>query len=1170
MRHTILHLLAGLSHSLAGEGPWNDVDDRDLLARFAEARDEAAFAALLDRHGRLVWGVCRSLLAGDADAEDAFQATFVALFQGAAKIRQARSLAPWLHGTATRIARKARLAAARRRLREHRAAKAEVAPATVSDQAWEALDLAVHDEITRLPPALRVAFVLCVLEGHRHQDAAAQLGVPIGTVSARVSRARKTLMDRLSARDLTPVVAASAVACATASVSANVPQPLLLLAHRHLADGFASASRTILHLATPMAGGMSMTAKWLSVTVLIAGGLVATISGVWSAFAQEKANDTPGSGLAAGKENPPPAAGGKQPRGDRADRNGDPLPEGAQARLGTIRFRHDHPYLHLMSSFSRNGKVLATGGNNEIRLWNLVTGKLIREIHDGYGYSELFFAPDGRWLAGRLAGRDSWTFRLWNPETGRRLLDIPADGQAKACSPDGKQIVTTGADSVSLWDTVTGKRTAHLRGGHKGQATHVAFTADGKALVTISLDRRGTNHSACHWDLASSRLLKTVELKLPRQMHNVCLSPDGQSLAVSPRGQQPVFLLDTTTGRECLTLQGKLAGGGYGLAFSRDGKTLATSGVDLQKWPNHAEVAFWDVTTGKLLRQISMPAQAALHLCFAPNGRTLLSAGQEPMVHLWNVATGKPVHGWSGHTGMITALAFTSDGTTLVSGSHDRTVRLWDVKSGRHLRELQGHRGSISGVAVTPDGKTIVSSGIDGCIRVQTPDGKDSRRILLGRPPEELDSPVDHVYALGISPDGKTAATYSLRLKSGALYHVWDLSTAKAVMERQDPSRVISTRTFSPDARLVLQHVFGGDMAGTGGALPGGGGGGGVGVPGSTLAVVEDVASGQQVLALPLPEQPGNIGTFSPDSRVLLTVRYQAERRKDGWYCDNTLHVWELASRKVRQTITWSGWARFIQAAAAPDGSTVATARDDQTIQLWDLATGKELLRRAGFLSQVGHLVFSPDGRSLASGHGDGTILVWDVAVMRRQQESPKARPDQKRLTQWWSDLAGDDAGKAYRAIDRLVAAPGQTVNWLGDQLQPIREVPADQLRSLIADLDSSRFARRQAASRQLASLADRARPALRAALKADLSAEQRQHIRRALATLRGVPPANTLRHLRAVEVLERIGTPQARQLLEKLAGGAPEAWLTNEAKAALERTRLRWVRSGQRSPTSR
>jgi WD40 repeat protein len=845
----------------------------------------------------------------------------------------------------------------------------------------------------------------------------------------------------------------------------------------------------------------------------------------------------------------PKPVGEKLPR---TDLHGDPLPEGAQARLGTIRFRHDHSSLHLRPAFSPDGKMLATG-HDGIRLWESATGKLLREVRDGFGYHVLFFAPDGRWLAGErwlgnLSKQDGHTVRLWDPQTGQRLLDIPTDGRVQVCSPDGKQIVTTTGDgSVFLWDTTTGKQTTQLRGGHKRQTADVAFTANGKGLVTIG------DRSACHWDLASGRLEKTVELNLPRRVHSTCLSPDGQSLAVSPREQGPVFVLDTATGKERFQLQGELAQGGYGLAFSPDGKTLATNQVDLQNWKAETDVAFWDASTGKLRHHFAIPFRGAWHLCFAPDGRTLVTAGQEPLIHLWDVATRKPVHNWSAHEGWISALAFIPDSSALVSGSLDGSVRLWEVKSGKHLRELQGHRWGITGVAVTPEGKTIVSSGNDGCVRLQRPDGTDGRRLLLGRPPEELDSPEKSVvYSLGISPDGKTAATYSWIPKAGIFYHVWDLSTGKAVMERRDPAKVISGRTFSPDGRLVLQYVRSGGAEAFSSPPPGGGGG--VGQPGSTLAVLEDVATGKRVLTMPLPAQAGNIGAFAADSRSLLTASSQDERKEDGWHSDNTLHLWELASRKVRLTITWSGRARFIQAVLAPNGRTVATARDDQTTQIWDLTTGKELLRRDGFSSRAGCLAFAPDGRSLASGHRDGTILVWDVAAVAGHQEKAEARPDQRRIDEWWSDLAGDDAGKAHLAMWRLAAAPGQTVDWLRDRLEPAKEVPADQLRSVIADLDSTKFSQRQAASKQLASLADRAGPALRAALKADLSAEQRRRIEEARATLMDVPPANALRDLRAVEVLERIGSPEAKPLLEMLAKGAPEARLTREAEAALQR----------------
>jgi RNA polymerase sigma factor (sigma-70 family) len=169
MKQKLQHFLARITRQeLIGE------TDTQLLGQFVRERDEAAFAAILDRHGRFVWGVCRGLLLNEADAEDAFQATFVALFRGAARIRQQASLAPWLHATATRIARKVRLTAARRARRELCAARLEATSPVSPDETWESLNLALHAEIARLPEMLRAAFVLCVLEGKRHDSSGCQ------------------------------------------------------------------------------------------------------------------------------------------------------------------------------------------------------------------------------------------------------------------------------------------------------------------------------------------------------------------------------------------------------------------------------------------------------------------------------------------------------------------------------------------------------------------------------------------------------------------------------------------------------------------------------------------------------------------------------------------------------------------------------------------------------------------------------------------------------------------------------------------------------------------------------------------------------------------------------------------------------------------------------------
>jgi hypothetical protein len=241
--------------------------------------------------------------------------------------------------------------------------------------------------------------------------------------------------------------------------------------------------------------------------------------------------------------------------------------------------------------------------------------------------------------------------------------------------------------------------------------------------------------------------------------------------------------------------------------------------------------------------------------------------------------------------------------------------------------------------------------------------------------------------------------------------------------------------------------------------------------------------------------------------------------------------------------------------ACAADGRTLATARIDGTLQLWDLVTGKELPFQAAPGVEVQCLAFSPDSRLLASAHRDGTILVWDAASAHSGEEARRGgEPDSRQLNQWWADLAGEDARRAYAAVCGLTAGPSHALRLFRDRLRPTTETPPAKLRPLIAELDSPQFERRETARRQLTAVGEAALPALRAALRSSPSAEQRRRIEQILGALRGPPSPEVLRHLRAVEVLERIGNAEAREVLEKLTKGVPEARLTREAKLTLER----------------
>ena len=268
MTGRLLQTVLRQAEALAADAGPDAIPDAELLARFAELRDESAFAALVRRHGPMVWAVCRHLLPNPADAEDAFQATFLALVRSAGKVRAGAAVGAWLHGVAVRAAAKLKRSAVRRKQREERAAGPE-ADRSVPEGAWDELLAAVHEEVGRLPEALRTAFVLCDLEGVRQPDAAARLGWKLGTLSGRLTKARQRLLARLADRG----IAAGAVAIGTAAAGAAVPSALtgkVLGLATAATDAVPPAIWQLALEVTPMTVNRT---KLIAACVLVAGGL---------------------------------------------------------------------------------------------------------------------------------------------------------------------------------------------------------------------------------------------------------------------------------------------------------------------------------------------------------------------------------------------------------------------------------------------------------------------------------------------------------------------------------------------------------------------------------------------------------------------------------------------------------------------------------------------------------------------------------------------------------------------------------------------------------------------------------------------------------------------------------------------------------------------------------
>lgn len=791
-------------------------------------------------------------------------------------------------------------------------------------------------------------------------------------------------------------------------------------------------------------------------------------------------------------------------------------------------------------SFSPDGKVIVTGARGTVRFWDPASGKLLRDIDTGLGDFGFRFSPNGHWLAMRIKGE----LCLVDPATGRVVRRFPTAGDVLTFSADARWLAVNDREGkVEIWDTTTAKRSALLH-GHRRFVHSAAFSVDGQTLITTCYDKK-----ICRWDATTWTLRKSITPAIP-QWRTARLSEDGQTLVTAPYSREAVQFWNTDTGEKRLTLQGDPACARYGLALSRDGRMLATNWSE--EWAEQGTITLWNAGTGKPIRRITAPARAMERLQLAADGRTLLASGGSA-VSVFDTTSGRRLLDFAAHEADVTALSFTADGRSLLSASRDGTIRVWEASTGKHERVLPGHRWGATSVASLPDGTMALSAGHDGTLRLwDLTSGRETRRLLIDQAPEALEKPFVAV-RLGLAHDGRTAASFAYGPK--ILFQIWDLATGKQLVRRKLDADNLEVSAFSPDASTYVKFVDTNPPPQTKEPI-------GMAPPAGTMQLVlRDIASGQTRLTVPQPDYSAHVAGFSPDGQTMMGLTYRIVPPKDKRRSNqHALHLWELATGKERLTILprevtgeYDWQYDFHQVIYSPDGRMLIAARGDRTLQAWDVATGEELLRHTGYDSPVTSMAVSPDCKSIATGHCDSTILVWDLSAAAAKVNQ-LAKVEQKDLDAWWSDLASSDARKAHAALWRLVSAPPQAIPWLRDRLRPAAGVPADRVRTLIADLDSDQFTKRAAAAKALEALEELAEPELVAAAQVNASIEKLRRIEQLRAALPIVRSPETLRSLRALQVLETVGSQEARALLMRLSQGALESRVTQEAKAAHDR----------------
>jgi RNA polymerase sigma factor (sigma-70 family) len=1074
--------------------------DGQLLRHFVSCRDGAAFAELVRRHGPLVLGVCRRLLADAHDADDAFQATFLVLIRRAAALDGSNSLGPWLYGVARRTALKARAAALRRNARQ---TEVHDMPAPEAADALERRELrhVLEEELDGLPEKYRTPLVLCYLQGYTHEQAAHALGRPAGSMSRHVGRALELLRGRLVRRGA--VLTTGVLSAALANDLAAGPVPTVLA---------GATVRAALAVASGGAAAASVVALADSVACELVGSRVKIVTALLVSLVVAVG----GAGLVAQSAPPPPASvpeseearpeEAEPPAPARADT--DPLPAGALVRFGTPRLRHGQAISGV--AFSKDSKTLATSSwDRTVSLWQLPSGKEIRRFEGHTAFvSCVALSPDGALLAS--GGED---FRLWDATTGKELhraAATPGEVWAVAFSPDGKLAAygtsnPGGVGAVNVVEAANGKPVAQL-GGHTNGVRAVVFSPDGKSLASAGYD-----NAIRLWDVAGSKQTAQLDGHTGGTL-SVAFSADGKALA-SGSSDGTVRLWDVAAGKETKKFnaeEGK-GGGVTGVSFSPDGKLVAacTSATRV--------VRVYDVAAGKEVH--TLPGGWFRCVAFAPDGKTLAAGDGNNAVRLWEMPGARSLNPTQPHESGVHCIAVSPDGKTLAAGTFLKTVHMWDVTTGQPLRRIDGHQHGVYPVAFSPDGRRLATGSRDGTARVwDVPTQRQLHSFLAYDAPRSGDV---WVYGLSFAADGKRLAG---ACRDGRV-RVWDVERGKELVRCEGHNAAVWGVAFAPDGKTLVSC-------------------------GDDAAVrLWDATDGKPVRTLGDPAQYESIA-FAPDGRLV------AAGARDG-----TVRLFNPATGRVVHTLKEHANATFRNRlyrdgrtlAFSPDGRMVASG-SWQVVQLWEVATGQERLAFAAHRGEVMSVAFLADGRRLATGSPDTTAVVWDLSGCVLDGRPP-ARVTGMELETLWADLFGNDGHKSYRALWSLTGSPREVLPLLRGRLKPATKVDRDRLARLVKDLDADDFEVREKATDELAKVGGAAEEALRKALEGAPTAEMKQRVELLLGKLQTASASPERTHeSRALELLEQLRTPEAREQLRELSRGDPDAGLTREAKGALER----------------
>jgi WD40 repeat protein/uncharacterized caspase-like protein len=686
--------------------------------------------------------------------------------------------------------------------------------------------------------------------------------------------------------------------------------------------------------------------------------------------------------------------------------------------------------------FSPDGRLLATGTyrSNTIKLWETATNRKLRDLSSS-GQTPSGIAPaiafsrDSR-LVAASSGDNSVT--VWDVMSGREMQRVAAGSQGTMMGAmgvffigfaSGNQLVTA-SDAIRVWDLSTGRELRSMEGGgpsataYNGTDGGMTLSYDGTQLFMVLED---TEPQVRVLDLASGREVRRVKLS-GDQIDSLQLSvnPEGHLLAAGIEKQRLKFWdlsekkdreLGPTTKEFCQ------------VKFSRDGRLLALS--------DSYTVKLWELATMRELPAVKVPnsgafvSQSDAFIGLSEDGKRIATGGFDTDTIVWEVETGKRLSNLSGRTNMAYNVAFNSDGTELASGGRTR----WDLRTGRGVRVAPESSEKTYGIA-SPDGRLLVLVRMNNSKLsvVESPSGKPLLDLVpsgeVGVVTKAHFSSDGTMLAVVYGPSNDQQQSPTPSFTRGSQVKIWDVKTGRELRSLIS-NEVPSEADFSPDGRIVgtiggmgqislwdaqsgakLRDLTTSPMSAL--TAP-------VIKPGQmpTMPNMADVAAMMtNVLGSLSAGTPGRTVSslaFSGDGRILATGGVESKanidiaammsgamgKRPKGQKGSKTtdpadlmkdfkveavgqVQLWDVATGREIGAI--KGHGRGVSKVAfSRDGKMIASGGSDNTIKIWDVATRAELRTLTGHTSGIESIDFTPDGRLLASASDDGSTFLWDL-----------------------------------------------------------------------------------------------------------------------------------------------------------------------------------------------